>query len=331
MKSIFILLLLSFYTLPILNAEQKLPLRPVNTYSIVAFDKKTGEMGVAVHSHWFSVGSVVLWGEAGTGVVATQSFAEISYGPLGLELMRSGKSAGMALKGLIAADPYEAVRQVAMLDKKGNVSVHTGKGCIREAAHVKGDGFSCQANMMGKKGVPEAMAKAFKNSKGALVDRLMAALKAAETKGGDIRGKQSAALLVVGPEYKGASYKGRLFDLRVEDHKTPLKELSRLIDISKAYLHMNRGDAFMTEKKTEKALKEYSTAMKLYPGNPELVFWPAVLLAKTGKVEESLPFFRKVFKVDRSWLDLLKRLVEVGQFPDDKALIRKIALEADRK
>ena len=300
------------------------PQRPVHTYSIVAYDHETGQIGVAVQSHWFSVGSIVIWAEAGVGAVATQSFVEVSYGPLGLEMMKSGKTAAQTLTGLLATDPHKDVRQVAMVDRKGTVAVHTGAQCITAAGHKTGKGFSCQANMMEKDTVWGAMANAYSNTKGPLVDRLMSALEAAEAEGGDIRGKQSAALIVVGPQSEGVAWKQRLFDLRIEDHPEPLKELKRLITIAKAYNHMNQGDEFLTVNNVKGALQEYSRAMEIYPGNPEMMFWPAVTMAASGKIDESLPLFKKVFEQDIRWAELLQRLPAVGQFPDDNKLMKKI-------
>ena len=298
--------------------------RPGHTYSIVAIDRETGELGAAVQSHWFSVGSSVIWAESGVGAVCTQSFIEASYGPLGLELMRAGKTADEALAGLLKADRYEAVRQVAMIDAQGQVAAHTGKSCIPEAGHVLGEGFSCQANLMLKNTVWKAMKRAFENTPGELVDRLMAALEAAENEGGDIRGKQSAAIIVVRGEGSGTWWKDRVYDLRVEDHPAPLVELKRLIRLNKAYNFMNEGDELLTESKVEEAMASYSRAMEMYPDNAEMVFWPAVTLASTGKVEESLPLFKKVFAMDRNWALLVPRLPQVGQLPKDKGLLKKI-------
>lgn len=305
------------------NAPQT-PVRPVTTYSIVAYDEASGQMGVAVQSHWFSVGSVVTWAEAGVGAVATQSFVEVSYGPLGLELMRAGKDAPSALKALLAADTHENVRQVAFVDVNGNTAVHTGAKCVPAAGHHKGKHYSCQANMMEKDTVWSAMSKAYESAKGELVDRLMAALEAAQNEGGDIRGKQSAAVLVVSTKSSGVSWKDRIYDLRIEDHPQPLKELRRLITIAKAYNHMNKGDHYLTVNNVKKALDEYTTAMNIYPGNPEMVFWPAVTMAASGKVAESLPLFKKAFIADKRWAELLKRLPGVDQFPKDKELMKKI-------
>ncbi len=319
-----------FFISPLFSKETQ-PVRPVTTYSIVAYDEANGQMGVAVQSHWFSVGSVVTWAEAGIGAVATQSFVEVSYGPLGLELMRSGKTSQQALSALLAVDKHKSVRQVAMVDVKGRVAAHTGKKCIREAGHHKGKNYSCQANMMENNTVWKAMSKAYENTKGQLVDRLMAALEAAEKEGGDIRGRQSAALLIVNTKSSGVAWKDRIFDLRVEDHQQPLKELKRLITVAKAYNHMNKGDEYLTVNDVKGALKEYSTAKKIYPGNPEMIFWPAVTMAASGKVEQSLPLFKKAFAADIRWAELLKRLPEVDQFPNDKKLMKKILSQVPQK
>jgi len=305
--------------------------RLVHTYSIVAIDKVTGEIGAAVQSHWFSVGSSVIWAEAGVGAVCTQSFIEPSYGPLGLELMRAGKTSEEALAGLLRADKSEAVRQVAMIDSQGRVAAHTGKKCIPEAGHFIGNGFSCQANLMFKSTVWNAMAKAFESTPGELVDRLMAALEAAEREGGDIRGKQSAAILVVKGKSSGAWWKDRTYDLRVEDNPAPLVELKRLIRLKKAYNSMNRGDDLLTENKVEEAMKCYTRAMEMYPDNAEMVFWSAVTLASMGKVNESLPLFKTAFAMDNNWAILVPRLPQVDQLPKDKALLKKILDQAPKR
>lgn len=337
MSGLFIILMVVFlagllYFSPAEGADRNpKPLRPVSTYSIVALDKETGQLGVAVQSHWFSVGSIVSWAEAGVGAVATQSFVDPGYGALGLDMMRAGKSAEQALSGLLKSDGTPEVRQVAMVDASGLVAVHTGKNCIAEAGHYQGDGFSCQANMMLKNTVWQAMARAYQNTKGELVDRLLAALEAAEKEGGDIRGRQSAAILVVSGKSSGVWWKDRIYDLRIEDHPDPITEMKRLVQIAKAYNHMNRGDELLTENKVKEAMEEYSRAMALYSGNPELIFWPAVTMASTGKVEDSLPLFRKVFALDPNWALLLQRLPAVGQFPKDRKLMKKILEQVPKK
>jgi uncharacterized Ntn-hydrolase superfamily protein len=290
----------------------------------VARDSGTGEIGVAVQSHWFSVGPVVPWAEAGVGAVATQSLVEISYGPLGLELMRAGKSAPEALAALVAADSSEAVRQVAIIDASGRVAAHTGARCIAHAGHEVGNGFSVQANLMASDRVWPAMAEAFTRASGDLAERMLAALDAAEAEGGDIRGRQSAALLIVSGEPTGRPWVDRTFDLRVEDHPQPLAELRRLVVINRAYARMNRGDELVAEQRLEEAMIEYAAAARLAPDVIELPFWHAVTLASIGRVEESLPIFRRVFAAEPVWATLTPRLVPSQLLPDDPALIERI-------
>jgi uncharacterized Ntn-hydrolase superfamily protein len=306
------------------GAEAESPGRPVSTYSIVAKDPVTGDLAVAVQSHWFSVGSIVAWAEAGVGAVATQSFVEVSYGPLGLELMRAGKSAGEALEALLTVDAQAAVRQVAMIDAAGSTAVHTGELCIAAAGHRQGEGYSVQANLMERATVWDAMAEAYERSQGDLADRLMAALEAAEAAGGDIRGRQSAALLVVPGESGGTPWRERLIDLRVEDHPQPLQELRRLLQIHRAYQRMNRGDEELAAGRVDEAMREYAAAAELAPGNLELRFWQAVTMASSGLVDKALPIFAEIFATDSRWRELLPRLPASGLLPDDPELIERI-------
>ncbi len=305
-------------------AASEVPVRPVHTYSIVARDPETGEMGVAVQSHWFSVGSVVSWAEAGVGAVATQSFVEVSYGPLGLELMRAGKTADQALKALLAADPHPEVRQVAMVDRHGNVAVHTGESCIAAAGHREGEQYSVQANLMEKATVWDAMATAYESAEGDLVERLLVALEAAEAEGGDIRGRQSAAILVVPGTSSGAPWRERTVDLRVEDHPRPLAELRRLVKVHRAYEHMNHGDELLAADDVAGALEAYATAAEMYPENAEIRYWQAVTLTGAGRVDEALPIFREVFAREERWLTLTPRLPDAGLLPDDAELLERI-------
>ncbi len=304
--------------------EQRHPSRPVHTYSIVARDPETGQLGVAVQSHWFSVGPIVPWAEAGVGAVATQSIVEVSYGPLGLELMRAGKSAPDALKSLLASDPQGEYRQVAMIDAQGRVAAHTGRLCIAEAGHKIGHQYSVQANLMLKNTVWEAMARAFETTRGDLADRLLAALEAAENEGGDIRGRQSAALIVVSGKPTGRPWEDRLFDLRVEDHPAPVAELKRLVRLKRAYDHMNKGDEYFSKQEIEGALREYAAAEALVPDNVEMVFWHAVAMVNARREDEALPLFKRVFAADRNWATLVPRLPSSKLLPDDPQVIRKI-------
>ena len=221
-------------------------MRPVNTYSIVARDAETGQLGVAVQSHWFSVGSMVLWAEPGIGAVATQSFVDPNYGPLGLQLMRNGKTAAQALTALLAADEHADVRQVGMVDANGVVANHTGENAIIEHCEIAGEGYTVQANLMWKPTVCTAMVAAYESADGDLAERMMLALEAAEGEGGDIRGKQSAAMLVVSNDRSQPAWGGRIIDLRVEDLAEPLVELRRLLTMARAYNFMNEGDEHMT-------------------------------------------------------------------------------------
>lgn len=301
-----------------------LPIRPAHTYSIVAHDPLTGEFGAAVQSHWFSVGADVIWAEPGVGAVATQSFIEVSYGPNGLAMMREGTSAVDTLKSLLAVDEHEDVRQIGMIDANGGVANHTGSNAIIAHCDQLGENYSVQANLMEKDTVCAAMAKAFEATGGDLAGRMMAALEAAQGEGGDIRGKQSAALLVVKGDKGTPVWKGRAFDLRIEDHATPITELKRLLHVARTYNKMTEGDDFMTEGKTNEALEAYAEAERMMPDNHEAIFWHAATLAAIDRVDESLPLFKKAFDMHPLWRDLVPRLPHSGLLPDDKELIAKI-------
>jgi len=304
-----------------LNEDLTPPLRPVSTYSIVALDRETDEVGVAVQSHWFSVGSVVTWAEAGVGAVATQSFVEASYGPLGLASMKSGKSPREALQSLLLRDKNREARQVAMINTKGKVAVHTGARCIPEAGHATGDGFSAQANLMSSDKVWGAMASRFKASRGPLARRLMAALEGAEGEGGDVRGRQSAAMLIVKARAPSAPWEGKVLELRIEDHPEPLKELGRLIRIHHAYSEANIADDLASTGKMVQAMRKYSLAAKIAPEIEELKFWQAVGLLNQGEIEEAKPLLREVFRVRKEWKRVLIQLPKCGLLKAPKGLV----------
>ena len=307
------------------------PARPVHTFSIIARDPKTGDLGVAVQSHYFSVGGTVPWAEAGVGAVATQSLVEVSYGPKGLELMRSGKSAADALGELLKQDSEREVRQVAMIDSKGNVAAWTGPRCIEFAGQDSGspgEGFSVQANLMANETVWPAMAKAYRETAGDLADRMLAALEAGQKAGGDIRGQQSAAILVVKGTSSGKPWKDRLFDLRVEDHPRPIEELKRLVRLQRAYRLEDAGDEAVAKNQTDDAMKQYSAAAALAPDVTELLYWQAVSLFNAGKETEALALFGRVFKEDRNWAVLTPRLVTPGLLKADEAGLARIAAVA---
>ncbi|KPL19085.1 MAG: Zn-dependent protease [candidate division Zixibacteria bacterium SM23_81] len=305
-------------------AQPDSPLRPITTYSIVARDSVTGQLGVAVQSHWFSVGPIVPWAEAGVGAVATQSFAEPAYGPLGLELMRVGRSAPEALKALVSTDADEAVRQVAMVDTQGRVAAHTGGRCIQAAGHHVGNHYSVQANLMESSTVWEAMAQAYESAQGDLAERLLVALEAAEGEGGDLRGRQSAAILIVSGENSGKPWVDRLFDLRVEDHPDPVAELRRLVQLQRAYIKLNEGDELWTKGNVEEAMEAYRQATNIVPDqatNGEAPFWVGVTLAASGQVDEAIPYLARAYQQDTRWAELVTRLPNSGLLPKDQKLI----------
>jgi uncharacterized Ntn-hydrolase superfamily protein len=275
------------------------------TYSMVARDPATGELGVGVQSHWFSVGSVVTWGRAGVGVVATQSMAEPAYGPRLLDRLEAGEEPRAALDAEVAADEGERLRQVAVVDSAGEVAVHTGEGCIPYAGDVVGESFSAQANMMATEGVWPAMAEAFEGADGPLARRLLTALEAGEAAGGDVRGRQSAALLVV-PD--GGEPWRRTIELRVEDHPEPLEELSRLLTVSDAYRLASRAEELGAAGRFEEAGESGRRALELAPDNPELQFWSGLALAHQGQVELGVALVKRAIDVNPGWRDLLGRL-----------------------
>ena len=327
--------------------------RPVHTFSIVARDPATGQMGVAVQSHWFGVGQIVPWAEAGVGAVATQSFVDPTYGKLGLDLLRAGKSAPDTLRALLGGDAACEVRQVGIVDAEGNVATFTGSRDIVAAGGIAGNAtgapsavtcgtaggqlhlgrdFAVQANLMANDKVWPAMAKAFAESKGDLAERMLAALDAAQSVGGDIRGKQSAALVVVNAKATGRAWADRVFDLRVDDHPAPLAELRRLVTLQRAYNHMNAGDLAVEHKDNEAALREYSAAERIAattPGVPpsrhaEMLYWHAVALVNMNRLDEALPVFARAFALEPSWRELTPRLRAAGLLPDDAKVIERI-------
>lgn len=294
------------------------------TFSIVARDPQTGQLGVAVQSHWFSVGATVAWAEAGVGAVATQALAEVSYGPLGLSLMQGGKPAPAALAALLTSDEGMATRQVAMVDSAGRVAVHTGARCMDYAGHEMGEGFSCQANMMHNPTIWKAMAEAYRTAQGPLAERLVCALEAGQAAGGDIRGQQSAAILVVSGTSSRRPWVDRLVELRVEDHPQPIVELRRLVRIHNAYDYMSAGDGYLGNGQIELALDAYRTADAIAPEIAEIQFWHAVTLADMDRLAEALPIFKQVFLSSPNWAELLKRLPSAGMIKVNPETLQRI-------
>lgn len=276
----------------------------LGTYSIVARDAATGELGVAVQSHWFSVGSVVSWASPDTGAVATQSIAEVAHGPNVLARLGEGLDPQAAIAAVLEHDELASYRQLGVLDARGSVAAHTGENCIAHAGDVQGEGFSCQANMMAGPGVPEAMAGAYAAHGGDLAERLLAALDAAESAGGDVRGRQSAALRVV--PASGELWRTR-FDLRVEDDAEPLAQLRRLLRLARAYELAARADELVAAGAHEQAAELYMRAGQLAPEADELVFWAGLGVAAQD-FEEGVALVRRALAVKPSWLELLARV-----------------------
>ncbi len=275
------------------------------TYSIVARDPDSGELGVAVQSHWFSVGSIVTWARAGIGAVATQSIGEPSYGPALLDRLAAGEDPGSALSAELEGDELARFRQVAVVDAEGRVAAHTGDGCMLYAGHQSGDGYSAQANLMASAAIWPAMANAFEAGGGPLSRRLLAALEAAESAGGDVRGRQSAALLVV--PAAGEQWRANV-ELRVEDHPDPLAELRRLLDLHDAYALADRADALSGEGRHDLAERLYTRAADAAPDKIELTFWAGLGIAAGGDLDGGVERVRAALDADDGWRDLLARL-----------------------
>jgi uncharacterized Ntn-hydrolase superfamily protein len=302
----------------------------VSTYSIVGRDSVTGEMGVAVQSHWFNVGAIVSWGEAGVGVIATQSFVNPSFGIRGLDLLKQGKTPQQVVDELIAADDGRDFRQLAVLDATGRTASYTGAKCLDGAGNIAGPNYSVQANMMLNNTIWSAMEKAFKETNAPLAERLVASLEAAQTAGGDIRGMQSAALMVWKGTSTGQPWADKLIDLRVEDDPNPVAEMRRLLEVQRAYEHMNAGDLAVEKNDMELAMKEYKAAMEMFPGNLEMKYWTAVTLANNGRVDESLTMFNTVFANDKNWKELTRRLPKSGLLTVSEEDMKKILATGEK-
>jgi uncharacterized Ntn-hydrolase superfamily protein len=276
------------------------------TYSIVARDPSTGDLGVAVQSHWFAVGPIVPWVRPGVGAVATQSIAEPAYGPRALDRLGvTGTDARATLDMLLRDDPLARFRQVAVVDARGGVATHTGEGCIAYAGHQAGAQFTTQANMMASPEVWPAMAAAFESATGPLARRLLAALNAAEAAGGDARGRQSSALVVAPAE--GEPWR-RTVDVRVDDHPAPLHELERLLDLADAYAIASEGDDLVGQGRHAEAGERYREASERAPGNHELLFWSGLATARAGDLDRGVEQVREAISLQPGWKDLLGRL-----------------------
>lgn len=295
--------------------------RPLSTYSIVARDA-TGAVGVAVQSHWFNVGAVVPFVERHVGAVAVQSISDPAMGTAILDRLRAGDPADDALRAVLGDRDGGDYRQVAAVDARGVVAAHTGERCIAEAGHAVGDGASAQANIMATPTVWGAMLEAFRAADGDLAERLLIALRAGQAEGGDLRGTQSAALLVAAPTGEADDV-----DLRVEDHRQPLDELARLIETRRAYMALNRGDALMAEGAFDEALASYEQATRMLPDEAtdgEAAFWTGVAFVAAGREADATPYLQRGAALNRAWIELLPRLVRSAMLPDDDQLLERL-------
>jgi len=297
------------------------PERLAATYSIVARDAATGELGVAVQSNYFAVGTDVSWAEPGVGAIATQGIVEVAYGPKGLALLARGASAPEALGELVAGDPLAALRQAAIVDAEGRAAAHTGSACVSACAHALGDGCSVQGNMLASDAVWQAMLPAFEKREGDLAERLMATLEAAERAGGDVRGRQSAALLVVSGERQAHHWEGTSFDLHVEDHPRPLEELRRLLTLRRAYALFQEARRTFGAGDLDAALAMVMRARKLQPNDSQFVFWTGVALANSGRPEQARQWFAEAFRENDAWRELGRRLCQAGLYTGDPSLL----------
>ena len=292
------------------------------TYSIAAVDQDAGLMGVAVQSHWFAVGAVVPSAATGVGVLATQANSDLAAGRRGLELLAASRSAAQTLAGLLRDNPRAAVSQIAVLDTTGQAAVHTGDRCMAEAGHRAGAGWSVQANMMLRPTVPDAMAAAWGEGTGVpLATRMLSVLRAAEAEGGDVRGQQSAAMLIV--SLQPAEPLDKILDVRIDDSADPLAELERLCMVSEAYREHELGLGLLAADPGQ-ALVHWTRAAALAPGHQEHQFWRAVALVSAGQRAEARQILQELFRTGPGWRSLLTRLPAAGLLPDDPALLAQL-------
>jgi uncharacterized Ntn-hydrolase superfamily protein len=293
------------------------------TYSIVARDKDSGQLGVAVQSCYFSVGSVVTWARAGVGAVATQSFVDPGYGPRVLDLLFEGRDAVHALEQMVAGDELRDVRQVGVVSAAGQVASHTGSRCIDHVGHAEGEGYTAQANMMAGPGVCEAMASAFESSAGPLAHRLVDSLVAAESEGGDARGQMSAAILIVEPERREHPWEGEVVNVRVDHHPEPLAELARLVRVAEAYRLCDAAEEALVRGDTEGALAGTEAGLALLPGEGNLLMSHIVSLVAAGRMDDAAREVRQLVAERASWEGILRALMErelFGPLPEGATL-----------
>jgi uncharacterized Ntn-hydrolase superfamily protein len=298
------------------------------TYSIAALDERTGELGVAVQTRWLAVGSMVPWARPGVGAIATQSFVDARYGYVGLELLAAGRAPAAALAELLAADSDPGVRQVGIVDAAGRTVAHTGADCVAAAGHAMGAGVTVQANMMERATVWPAMLEAYEATSGDLADRLLAALRAAEREGGDVRGRQSAALLVV-PGSPGSKPWGIRFDVRVDDAPAPLDELERLLALNRGYEALDEAIEALAVGETAAAAAFAERAAALAPDDDQIRLWQALAVFDAGDEARGQRLYRSALEIEPRAGEHLRRFLAAGQLPGRERLVaRLIADEA---
>jgi len=294
------------------------------TYSIVAHDPSSGQLGIAIQSRYFGAGRHVPWIESGVGVIASQAFANPVHGHEGLRLLRSGQGPDEVVTTLMRGDPGQTQRQVAIMDAQGRVAVHTGSGCVAAAGHVIGTNCCAQANMMAKDTVWSAMVRAFENAAGEIADRLVAALDAAEGEGGDIRGKQAAALIVVSGKPSGIPRLDHQVDLRVDDHPDPVGEIRRLLRYARAHHRANQALMKASASDFAGALEDLDACCAAFPDDPEFLGRRALMLLPLGRVDEARATLGRAKAIHAGGNELLLRFADAGVIPVRRQMLEPI-------
>jgi len=301
--------------------------RLASTFSIVAFDPAIKDLGVAVQSRYFSVGPIVPWAEAEVGAIATQSFVNVSYGPKGLQLLREGLTVDEVIEKLTREDEGREFRQLGIIDAKGNAAAYTGKKCLEWAGSKIGKYYSAQGNILANENVVKNMGKKFETSKGDLADKLIAALEGGEKAGGDARGRQSAAILVVRKNKGRAGYGDRLTDLRVEDHPNPIAELKRLLSLHRVYYLIDQAEEMLVLGEVEKAVSTIKKAIELNPNSDDAYLDLGMMYMKIGEEEKAINAFQKALRINPNMKVVVKQLPKLGLMEASEELFRKLRIK----
>jgi len=309
-----------------MNPFQRLKCPLVSTFSIVAFDPSSKELGVAVHSRYFSVGSVVPWAEADVGVIATQSFVNVSYGPRGLKLLKKGLTVDEVIDRLTKEDEAREYRQLGIIDSKGNANAFTGKKCLEWAGSRVGKNYAAQGNILAGEEVVKNMGRKFESTRGDLAERLVASLEGGEEAGGDARGRQSAALLVVKKGFGRAGYGDRHVDLRVEDHPNPIEELKRLLKLHRVYSLIDESEDKLTKGDLEDAMLTVKKVITLNPNIDDAHIDLGILSLKLGKKKEAIKAFRKALHLNPKMKKLIKQLPNAGLMEPNEEIFTELGI-----